>query len=487
MTISEARVDLLPNPMPLIGKGQLKSVTGNKFPHIYAATGRKTVTVPLASEVEVDQAVITAKAACPEWAQVDPPQRRKLLADLAAAIERNAEELTAMQVIENGMPSLIAGLHLQAVSEMLRYNAGWADKVTGDINPAWPGPALDYSVYEPYGVVGIIVPWNSPLFCLGSVLGAALAAGNCVVIKPPELTPFSTLRLAELALAVGFPPGVINVVPGDGIVGAALVAHRGVDKIHFTGSGPTASRILQSAAVNLTPVATELGGKSPNIIFADANLDAAAAQAVAFCMQVSGQGCINGTRILVQDTVHDDVIDRIKAAVGLFAPGDPALPTTMFGPVINEAAVQRITGFIERAKQQDVGTLVTGGSRVGGEFANGYFIEPTVFADVDPAAEIARAEIFGPVMSVVKFSDEADVVAKANDTEFGLASYIQTNDLGRAHRMAAALDAGMVWINGLGFPPSIPFGGVKQSGTGRIGGSAGIQEFSRTKNVWISL
>lgn len=487
MTICDARTDILPDPLPLVGGARLKSVSGNKHSHVYAATGRETVTVPLAGGADIDVAVRTARAARNEWAQIAPPQRRHLLSALAAAIGDHAEELTAIQVTENAMPSLIASLHLQAVCEMLRYNAGWADKTTGDTNPAWPGPALDYSVLEPYGVIAIIVPWNSPLFCLGSVLGAALAAGNCVVIKPPELTPFSTLRVAELALAVGFPPGVINVVPGDGVVGATLVAHTGIDKIHFTGSGPTATRILQSAALNLTPVATELGGKSPNIVFADADLDQAAAQAVAFCMQVSGQGCINGTRVLVEERVHDEVIDRIKLALSLFAPGDPALPGTMFGPVISQAAITRITGYIERAKHQGAGTLVAGGSRVGGEFAAGFYLEPTVFADVDPGSEIARSEIFGPVMSVVKFTDEHDAVKKANDTAYGLASYVQTANLGRAHRMASQLDVGMVWINGLGFPPSIPFGGIKHSGTGRIGGFAGIQEFSRTKNVWISL
>ena len=487
MTISEARIDILPDPLPLVGGARLTSVSGNDYSHMYPATGRATVTVPMAGADDVDLAIVTARAACGQWAQIAPPQRRQLLFDLADAIEAHAEELTAIQVIENGMPSMIAGLHLQAVGEMLRYNGGWADKTTGDLNPAWPGPALDYSVMEPYGVVAIIVPWNSPLFCLGSVLGAALASGNCVVIKPPELAPFSTLRIAELALAVGFPPGVINVVPGDGVVGAALVAHNGINKIHFTGSGATATRILQSAAVNLTPVATELGGKSPNIIFDDVDLDAAAFHATAFCMQVSGQGCINGTRVLVQDSVHDEVVERIKAAVALFAPGDPALPETMFGPVINHAAMTRITGYIERAKENKAGTLVTGGSRAGGDFAHGFYIEPTVFADVDPSSEIARSEIFGPVMSVMKFTDEHDALRQANDTAYGLASYLQTTNLSRAHRMAGQLDVGMVWVNGLGFPPSIPFGGVKGSGTGRIGGLAGIHEFCRTKNVWVSL
>ncbi|GAB04775.1 aldehyde dehydrogenase family protein [Gordonia amarae] len=486
MTISPAPVDVLPDPRPIIDNAR-PDTAGGAFAHVYAATGKHTVDVPLTGPADVDRAIAAARAAHRDWKHVAPPERRKLLNALADSLEAHFEEMVSIQVTENGIPWTIASGHVLQVIEMLRYAAGWPDKLTGDVNAAWPGPALDYSVLEPYGVVGIIVPWNSALFCLGSVLGAALAAGNCVVIKPPEFTPFTTLRLIELAIEAGFPPGVLNVVPGDGAVGAALVEHPGIDKIHFTGSGATATRILQSAAVNLTPVATELGGKSPNIIFDDADLDAASFMALAFCMQVSGQGCINGTRILVQDSVHDEVVARLEQNAAMFAPGDPRLPETMFGPVINQAAIDRITGFIERAKDASAGTLVTGGSRAAGDFADGFYLEPTIFADVDPASEIARTEIFGPVMAVIRFTDEADALDKANDTDFGLASYIQTTNLGRAHRMAAELDAGMVWINGLGFPPSIPFGGVKQSGTGRSGGLAGIHEFSRTKNVWISL
>ncbi|KAA9164048.1 aldehyde dehydrogenase [Amycolatopsis acidicola] len=487
MAIEDARLDVLPNPLPVIGAKRPRT-DGSAYQHVYAATGRSTVEVPLAGPSDVDAAVAEARAATPVWKAVPVDERRRLLLDLAQAVGDHADELAAMSTTENGTPVAGANMGRQMMQDCLRYYAGWPDKITGDVHPVWPVAGIDYSILEPYGVVAIIIPWNSPLFSLGLVIAPALAAGNCVVVKPPELTPFTSLRVAELALEVGFPPGVINVVPGDGAVGSALVSHRGIDKIHFTGSGPTARRILHSAAENLTPVATELGGKSPNLVFADADLDLAAQRAVMFCMQVSGQGCVNGTRVLVQDSVHDELVERVREAVRIFTPGDPAKPDTTFGPVVNQTACDRIMGFIDRAKQAGAGRIVAGGGRAGGDFAEGFYIEPTVFADVDRSAEIVREEIFGPVLSIVRFSDEQDAIAQANDTDYGLASYIQTKDLSRAHRMADALDAGMVWINGTGgLPPSVPFGGVKQSGVGRLGGYAAIQEFSRTKNVWIGL
>ena len=413
-------------------------------------------------------------------------QRRNLLLKAAALITEHATELSTLQSLENGMPQLIAGSFPPTTADLFTYNAGWADKIGGDVISTWGAAAFDYTIEEPYGVVAIIIPWNGPMVSVGQTAGPALAAGNTVVLKPPELAPFTCLRLGELFLEAGFPPGVVNVVPAGPVGGEALVRHRQVDKIHFTGSGETARKILANTLENLTPVGLELGGKSANLVFADADLDQAVQQALGGIVNLSGQGCINGTRVLVESSVYDEFVSGCVGMIGAIPMGDPFGEMTFMGPVISAGACERILGMIERAKGES--TLVAGGERLGGDLADGYFIAPTIFADVDNAGYIAQNEVFGPVLAIEKFETEEEAVALANDTPYGLAAYVHTNDLRRTHRVASALECGNLWVNGfMGIPASVPFGGVKQSGNGRIGGKAGIHEFLRPKNVWVGM
>jgi aldehyde dehydrogenase (NAD+) len=488
MTIGEAALDLFPQPGLLIGDRLVTHASGGEHEHVYPATGKPTVRVPLAGAQEVDDAVRAARAALPGWRSWTVDRRRDAMLRFAQLVREQGEEIGRMSVFENGMPISIAGQGPATIADAFTYNAGWADKVGGDVIATWPEPALDYTLQEPYGVVGIIIPWNGPVPSLGMTLAPALAVGNTVVLKPSRPAPFSALRVGQLLLEAGFPPGVVNIVPGGPEAGDALVRNPGVDKIHFMGSTAVAREVLAAALQNLTPVTLELGGKSANIIFADADLPSAAELAISAVVYMSGQACLIGTRVLVQAPVYDEVVELCKAMVEQIPVGDPCSPTTRMGPVISQGACDRVLGVVERARQNREGRLVTGGHRLGGDLADGYFIAPTIFADVDNSSDLAQHEIFGPVLSMQPFETEEEAVAIANDHPYGLAAYIQTNDLRRAHRMAAALEVGNVWINGFpGLPGSIPFGGTKQSGYGRLGGLAGIREFSRPKNIWAAL
>jgi acyl-CoA reductase-like NAD-dependent aldehyde dehydrogenase len=378
---------------------------------------------------------------------------------------------------------------VHTAADHFEYFAGWADKLEGAVIPVWPGEALDYTLREPYGVVGLIIPFNGPLVSMGLRVAPALATGNTIVLKPSEFAPYGPLRFAQMCAAAGVPPGVFNVLPGDGSSGQALVEHPGVDKIHFTGSVPTARDVLTRAAHTIKPVALELGGKSANIVFADADLDQAAGMAViASVVAMSGQTCICPSRLLVEASIYDDFVDRVVAQAEAVAIGDPFASGTLMGPVISEAACQRILGVIEQGQTDQAGALLTGGSRAGGELANGYFVQPTVFGEVDNQSSLARNEIFGPVLAAMRFEDEAHAVSLANDTDYGLAGYVHTADITRGHRMAAALDAGYLSINGWAMmPPGAPFGGNGRSGIGRLGGRSALDEFLRTKNVFVGL
>jgi len=455
--------------------------------HLNPATGKSLGSFALGSPTHIDDAVAAAQAAFPAWRDLAPVVRRDLLLELARLLAEHDVELGTLRTLELGAP-LKRKRGRSMAAEYVTYYAGWVDKLEGSTVPLGPG-ALDYTRPEPYGVVAVIIPWNGPVVSAAMKVAPALAAGNCVVLKPSELGPLSALRFGELCLEAGIPPGVVNVVPGGPDTGDRLVRHLGIGKISFTGGGATATRIMAAAAIRLTPLTLELGGKSALMIFDDANLDKAVQIGVtAGLINLSGQGCVLPTRMLVHDSIYAEVEQRVLAIVQALRPGDPFDPATTFGPVINAAAAERILGVIDRARAEDAGRLISGGSRIGGDLADGFYIEPTVFSDVDNQSSLAQDEVFGPVLSLVRFRDEAQAVAIANDTRYGLGGFVFTRNLDRAHRVAANLEAGSIGINGFPpMPPGAPFGGVKQSGFGREGAAAGLWEFLQLKNVYVEL
>jgi aldehyde dehydrogenase (NAD+) len=479
---------VLPQGRLLIGGDWVSQGDGGSYGHVNPTTGHVQASVALAGAAQVDDAVGAARRAFCIWSALRADERRNALLRLAALIRRDTERIGSILTLECAVPSATAGGLPRRAADYLEYFAGLADKIEGQVIPIFPEAAFDYTLPEPYGVVGVISTWNGGISSLARKAGAALAAGNTVVVKPMELAPFSSLVFGELALEAGFPPGVVNIVPGEASAGEALVRHPGVDKLTFTGSIRAARAILAAAAENITPVVLELGGKSGNVIFPDADLAAAGRFAGMVCMGMAGQGCVFPTRLIVHESIHDQILETAIATAAALPLGDPLDPTTVVGPVVSEAACERILAMIGQARADHTGELVLGGARVGGEFASGFFVEPTIFDRVPSDAMIAQEEVFGPVLSVLTFSDEDEAVQLANDTRFGLAGYVHTNDLRRAHRVAKALDAGYVSLNGFAaLPASAPFGGFARSGYGKEGGRAGLAEFVRTKNVYLPL
>ncbi len=454
---------------------------GGTYEHRYAATGVVQAAVGLAGGHDVDQAVVAARAAAPGWGGLAPGRRASLLYGLADLIDAHRGEAAELAALDNGTPISVINPGRYTAS-WVRYYAGWADKLSGEV--FHDGHRRVAVRLEPYGVIAVMPPWNGSMMGMGQKCGPALAAGNTVVVKPPEIAPFGMLRFAELALEAGIPAGVINVVVGGAATGAALASHPGIDKITFTGGIETARALMAGAARNLTPLTLELGGKSPNLVFPDADLDrAAGVAAVAGTALLSGQGCALPTRLYVHEDVYDEVVARLLTQLATLGVGDPLDPGTFIGPVVTERAMERILAVIEQARS-DGATLLTGGTRLGGELADGWFVAPTVFGDVDQASALAREEVFGPVQAVLRFSSEEEVIAKANDSHFGLAAYIHTNDPARIERLTAELQVGTVVVNGMGgISAATPFGGFKQSGFGREGGRAGIEEMVQTKAV----
>jgi acyl-CoA reductase-like NAD-dependent aldehyde dehydrogenase len=472
----------------LIGGELITTSTGGDHQHIYPATGRPNATVALAGPAEIDAAVASAKEAQRAWMSLTVDVRRDKLIDLADVVHDHLDELALLNVHDYAVPVSFAGT-AHMLEWFLRHFAGYVDKPHGISSPVNGSFDVNLIEREPYGVVGVITPWNGALAVTASCVAPALAAGNAVILKPSELAPLAALRFGQLCLDAGLPSGLVNVVPADAVGGEALVRHPGIRKIHFTGGEATARRVLAAAAANLTPVVAELGGKSANVVFEDADLDVAAAMSAhQGPLMQSGQSCACASRVLVHESVYDAFVEKFLAAVGSAKVGDPLDPTVFFGPVISAASADRILGVIDDAVSQQAGELLLGGTRMGGELEDGYFIEPTVFGGVDNESALAQTETFGPVVSVIRFRDEGDALRIANDTPYGLNAFVQTRDLTRAHRFARQLEAGSVWVNQMSLmSPQGPYGGYKRSGFGRTGGLDGLHEFMQLKNIRIGM
>lgn len=450
------------------------------------ATEAKIASVPRGGAVEIDLAVKAARKAFEShaWSRMRPADRGRLLESIARKIEEHADELAMLESLDTGKPAALAKiLDLPSTIDVFRYMGGWCTKLRGSTLPV-SFDGKEYHAYtrrEPIGVVGAITPWNYPLALGAWKIASALAAGCTVVLKPSELTPLSTLRLAELCLEAGLPEGVLNVVTGYGHeAGKALAEHPDVNKISFTGSTATGKQIVQAAMGNMKRVTLELGGKSPSIVFADAELDQVGMGAALAAFFNSGQICFAATRLFVEQSVYDRVVEAVAGVAKTLPVGNGRSPTTMLGPLVSRNQLDRVLGYCDAGKKEGA-TLVTGGKRIGD---SGYFVEPTVFADTDPSMAIMREEIFGPVLSIMPFKDIEEVTRLANDSSYGLAANIWTRDLKKAHKLAHRLEAGSVWINCHGvLDAAVPFGGFKQSGWGREVSEEGLLIYTETKTV----
>ena len=471
----------------LINNRWVPSESGKTFATINPSTGEEICQVAEADAPDVDKAVKAAREAFEgPWRKMRASERGRLLYRLADLIEANTDELARLETLDNGKPLSIAkAVDVAKTVACYRYFAGWADKVQGKTIPI-DGDFFCYTRHEPIGVVGQIIPWNYPMLMQSWKLAPALATGNTVVMKPAEQTPLSALRIGELLLEAGYPEGVVNILPGFGpTAGAALARHMDVDKVAFTGSTEVGRLIMTAAAQsNLKRVTLELGGKSPNIIFADTDLDAAVEGAHMGIFVNQGQSCCAGSRVFVEEKIYQQFVEKSVARAAKRRVGDPLDPSTEQGPQVDQSQFDRIMGYIESGRSQGA-TLACGGERVGNR---GYFIRPTVFSDVHDDMKIAQEEIFGPVMSVISFKDMDEVIARANKTDYGLAAGVWTSDIKKAHAVANGVRAGTVWVNCYHvLDTRAPFGGFKQSGMGRELGEYALHEYTEVKTVTVKL
>ena len=463
------------------------SQSGKTFETVNPATEETITSVAEGDAADIDLAVKAARKAFDSgaWRKMDARDRGRLMNKLADLVESHIDELAELETLDNGKPIRESkNADLPLVIDCFRYYAGWADKIHGQTIPI-RGRHFCYTRREPVGVAGQIIPWNFPLLMAAWKWGPALAAGCTVILKPAEQTPLSALRLGELAMEAGYPAGVINIVPGFGeTAGASLVKHKGVDKIAFTGETRTGQIIMKSAADTLKRVTLELGGKSPNIVFADADLDAAVEGAILGLYLNQGQCCCAGSRLFVQESVYDQMVERLAARAGARKLGDPFDPETEQGPQVDQAQFEKIMSYIDKGKAQGA-KCVSGGERKGGR---GYFIKPTVFSEVKDHMAIATDEIFGPVMQVLRFREMDEVITRANTTDYGLAAAVWTRDVKKAHAVAESVRAGTVWVNCYDvFDAAAPFGGFKTSGLGRELGEKALDNYTELKTVTIAL
>jgi acyl-CoA reductase-like NAD-dependent aldehyde dehydrogenase len=462
--------------------------SGKTFPVVNPATEQPLEEVAEADARDIDQAVTAARKAVDEgkWRSMGPGDRARLMFKAADLMESKLDEFVQLETANTGKTLIESKIELSLALDVLRYYAGWATKVTGETLPSRPNAFL-YTLREPVGVVGAITPWNFPLLLSMWKYGPALATGCSIVHKPASLTPLTALKFAEMIAAAGFPEGVFNVVPGPGATaGNALVTHPGVDKIAFTGDTSTGKQIMKLCADGLKKVSLELGGKSPNIVFADADLDGASRGALNAIFYNKGEVCAAGSRLFVEEPVKEEFLAKVADRAKKTTVGDPLDKNTRMGPVISKGQLDRVLSYIESGKQEGA-RLVTGGDRPA-NLPKGYFVNPTIFADVKNSMKIAREEIFGPVLSVLSFKDPADAVAQANDSMYGLAAAVWTRDVKKAHQVARALKAGTVWVNTYNlYDVALPFGGYKQSGFGRELGREALDQYTQTKSVWMDL
>ncbi len=472
-----------------IGGEWTDSDGGATFESINPATGETIAQLQAATRTDVNRAVVAARDAFEgAWGKTPARKRGRLLWKLGEALRANLEQVALLETLDNGKPIFESRyVDIPLCADIFQYYAGWADKVHGETITV-NAPAFDYTLREPLGVIGAIVPWNFPLLLAVWKLAPALAMGNTVILKPASETPLSALKLAELAHAVGFPPGALNVVTGSGaVVGAAMVEHPGIDKIAFTGATDTGKGIMRSAADTIKHVTLELGGKSPNIVFADANLEAAVKGATSGIFYGKGEVCAAGSRLFVERSIADEFIDRVVERTRRLVPGDPLDPKTRLGALVSKRQMETVLAYVQIGKSEGARL------RVGGEVAmvgngNGYFVSPAVFDQVDNSMRIAQEEIFGPVLAAISFEDEEEAISQANRSPYGLAAAVWTRDIGRAHRVAHRLQAGTVWVNTYNrYDPAAPFGGYKSSGFGRELGVHALQYYTQVKNIWVDL